>query len=79
MKNLVWGQDYKQASKHMHVHNAVILVWGSLRLAPIKVLNSHEVVTGATLAVRGGLASFQGLKMRRRRRKCLVSVVCACA
>jgi len=25
----------KQASKHTHVHNAVTLVWGSLRLAPI--------------------------------------------
>ena len=26
----------KQASIHTHVHNAVTLVWGSLRLAPIK-------------------------------------------
>ena len=29
----------KQASIHMHVHNTVTLVWGSLRLAPIRSLN----------------------------------------
>ena len=28
-------QASKQASMHMHVRNAVLLVWGSLRLAPI--------------------------------------------
>ena len=28
-------QASKQASIHTHVHNAVMLVWGSLRLVPI--------------------------------------------
>ena len=39
IKNLRYMATSKQASKqaniHMHVHNAVPLVWGSLRLAPI--------------------------------------------
>ena len=30
-------QASKQASTHTHVRNAVTLVWGSLRLAPISV------------------------------------------
>ena len=41
----------KQANIHMHVHNEVTLVWGSLRLAPIKVVtktvwNHAEVAKG---------------------------------
>ena len=30
---MVYGR--KQPSLHMHMHNPVTLVWGSLRLAPI--------------------------------------------
>ena len=39
-------QASKQASIHMHVHNAVTPVWGSLRLAPIiltSVLSSFKI------------------------------------
>ena len=39
----IWPRASKQASKqaniHTHVRNAVPLVWGSLRLAPITVAN----------------------------------------
>jgi len=32
----IWPQARKQASKHTHTSaNAITLVWGSLRLAPI--------------------------------------------
>ena len=33
-------QASKQANIHTHVRNAVPLVWGSLRLAPIKTVNA---------------------------------------
>ena len=36
-------QASKQASIHMHVRNVVTLVWGSLRLAPIKVVHTGSL------------------------------------
>ena len=39
-------QASKQASIHTHVHNAVMLVWGSLRLAPMRELLSATRNTG---------------------------------
>ena len=34
-----WSVPSKQANIHMHVRNEVMLVWGSLRLAPISMKN----------------------------------------
>ena len=31
----IWPQTDRQTYLHTHMHNAVTLVWGSLRLAPI--------------------------------------------
>ena len=33
----IWPQASKQARIHTHFRNAVPLVWGSLRLAPIRI------------------------------------------
>jgi len=35
-------QASKQASEHTHGCNEVTLVWGSLRLAPIKIVYSNS-------------------------------------
>ena len=35
-------QANKQANIHMHMHSAVPLVWGSLKLAPINVCKCHQ-------------------------------------
>ena len=42
LKFTVYGR--KQANIHTHVRNAVPLVWGSLRLAPIRVIHVHIVI-----------------------------------
>ena len=38
-------QTNEQASIHIRVHNAVMLVWGLLRLAPTKLGEAKEVLT----------------------------------
>ena len=42
---MVYGrkQASKQANIHTHVRNAVLLVWGSLRLAPNYVTSSQKL------------------------------------
>ena len=38
----IWGRKQaKQAYIHTHLHNAVLLVWGSLRLAPVNPPTTH--------------------------------------
>ena len=43
LKFRVYGR--KQANIHTHMCNAVMLVWGSLRLAPINKQDNHEIIT----------------------------------
>ena len=37
LKFMVWRKQAFKKNIHTHVHNAVTLVWGSLRLTPISV------------------------------------------
>ena len=41
----IWPQIDRQTYIHTHVHNAVTLVWGSLRLAPIKLSSQAVLLT----------------------------------
>ena len=57
----------KQASIHMHVHNAVLLVWGSLRVAPtLNVQGCRPDFNSCkrTLKNKTGKNSFQVITMQ---------------
>ena len=62
ISNLVWPQVTKQArkpaSKHTptHVRNAVLLVWGSLRLASIKLFSELYTPTVFILSIEESLS-----------------------
>ena len=65
LKSTVYGrkQASKQANIHTHVRNAVPLVWGSLRLAPIKTENITKLIVGNRLSVFPGQAASSKIEL----------------
>ena len=68
------GGPSKQANIHMHVHNEVMLVWGSLRLTPIKYPLIH--VWAPLLHLR---CHWKAYKTAEGRPLCTLSKVDTCS